>query len=121
MPESDKAEKQSDNSLSLNGKRGRAAHLTEHQFQPGESGNPGGRPKGKSISAEFRKLMDRGLNGKDLAEAMAKRAYEMALKGNFQFFNMIMERTEGKVPDQMQGDFKHHITVDYAKPELPRG
>ena len=79
------------------------------RFGPGNNANPKGRPKGKSLTNAMRKLMDNGLDGQDLTEAMAKKAYQMALKGDFRFFNLIMERLEGKVPDELIGEIRHLV------------
>ena len=73
-------------------------------WKPGQSGNPKGRPKGKSVTNQLRKLLDEGLEGKDLADAMAKAAYKHAMKGDFRFWNAIVERIEGKVPDKLEAD-----------------
>lgn len=74
---------------------------TLHPFQPGQSGNPGGRPKNRSITAELRKLIDEGFQGKDLAEALAAKAVKCALEGDHKFWQLVMERIEGKVPDRI--------------------
>ncbi len=88
-------------------------------WKKGQSGNPRGRPKGRSLTDALRKLLDEGIDGKDLADALAKKAYAQAMKGDFRFFNMIMERLDGKVADQHQADHEHTITVVYKTAELP--
>ncbi|HPP29052.1 MAG TPA: DUF5681 domain-containing protein [Phycisphaerae bacterium] len=71
-------------------------------FKPGQSGNPGGRPKGrKSITAALRRLLDSGIDGKDLYEALAKAGLSKALKGDHKFWSEILERIDGKVPDRI--------------------
>lgn len=40
-----------------------AAHLREHQFKPGESGNPSGRPKGIFGATALRRLLRAGKDG----------------------------------------------------------
>ena len=83
------------------------------RFKPGQSGNPSGRPRGHSITAELRKMLDRGLGGKDLAEAMARIAYQRALKGDWKFWNSIIERTDGKVSDRVESDGVVKVIVQY--------
>ncbi len=87
-------------------------------WKPGQSGNPLGRPKGRVLTSAIEKLIENGLDGKDLSQALAKKAVAMALSGNFQFFNLLMERLDGKVAEQMQAEVTH-ILVTYEKPELP--
>lgn len=66
-------------------------------WKPGESGNPAGRPKGKSITDELRKLVEDGKNGHDVAKALAEVATKYAAKGDFRFWNAIVDRLEGPV------------------------
>jgi hypothetical protein len=48
------AQEQLGNSL----KKAAPANLLEHSFKPGQSGNPGGRPKGRSITAALNEYLD---------------------------------------------------------------
>ena len=89
-------------------------------WKKGESGNPSGRPKSQVMTADLRALALGSLDGKNLSEAMAKKAFQMALKGNFQFWNAIMDRIDGKVADQLQADLNHTITIHHEAPVLPR-
>jgi len=69
-----------------------------HQWKPGESGNPGGVPKGKSITAELRKLIDKGTNAEDAARVL----YDIAMKGGrsqVEALKELLNRGDGKVPD----------------------
>ena len=78
-------------------------------WKPGQSGNPKGRPKGRVLTSAIEELVAEGLDGKDLSKALAKKAVAMALSGNFQFFNLLMERLEGKVPDELVGEVRHLV------------
>jgi hypothetical protein len=88
-------------------------------WKPGQSGNPKGRPKGKSITTQLRKLMDEGLEGRDLADAMAKAAYKAALKGDHRFWKEIIERLDGKVPDRFAdadgNSIPNHVRIEFIK------
>ena len=82
-------------------------------FQPGQSGNPGGRPKGRSITSILReKLAEpaKGKRGKTKAEAIADVVIEQALAGDPRFLREILERTEGKVTQTIQVS-----DADYSK------
>lgn len=75
-------------------------------WKKGQSGNPGGRPKSQVMTADLKALALTAPDGKSLSEAMAKKAFQMALKGNFQFWNAIMDRIDGKVPDEFVGEIR---------------
>ena len=91
----------------------------EPRWQPGQSGNPKGMKKGsKSITAALRRLLDEGLQGKDLAEAMAQIAYKESLKGNHKFWASVIERLEGKIKDESSLDVTVRVVYEDA-PLLP--
>lgn len=68
-------------------------------FKPGESGNPGGRPKGKSLTAVLRELLNQIPQGdnKELKEAVVKALIKKALTGDTRALDIIFDRTDGKV------------------------
>lgn len=73
-------------------------------FQPGVSGNPGGRPKGtvSLVNILLKKLAEEGVDGRTRAEIVAEKAIEKAEAGDFQMFNAILERTDGKVTQPIE-------------------
>ena len=75
-------------------------NIIPHQFKPGQSGNPKGRPKGSSITPRLKRIIEE--NNGEIADALVKSAIKNALKGDFRFWNAIMERVEGKVADRVQ-------------------
>jgi len=79
-----------------------AEHLKPHRFEKGKSGNPGGRPKGRSVTAALRELGDSEHNGKRLVDLLAERIFKEALSGKFTFAKELLERLEGKVADKHQ-------------------
>lgn len=96
------------------GKAGYGKPPVEHQFKPGQSGNPGGRPSAqRSIQAAMRKLVSEDYNGKDLAVALAKIAVSKALAGDHKFWEMIIERIDGKVAQELNAEIR---TVSKAYP-----
>lgn len=99
----------------IQGASGRPMPPVETRFKKGQSGNPGGKPKGlksiKSLIEQFGKLkapekfidsvkeqfpnLRRKLT---LHEAVALKAYQAALSGESWAVQFLAERGEGKVP-----------------------
>ena len=88
--------------------------LKEHQWKKGQSGNPKGRPKGSSISKAIKALLDDGVTGENLEKALAKVAITRALNGDVRFYQMVIDRIDGKVIDVIETDNKLEIVVKYA-------
>jgi hypothetical protein len=83
--------------------------ITGKGFMPGRSGNPGGmRPGTRSVTARLRDLLDKGevggkpiKDGRQVADLLSEVILKEALKGDYRFVAMILDRTEGKVPDSL--------------------
>jgi hypothetical protein len=75
-------------------------------FQPGQSGNPGGRPKGRSLTALLRDRLDEvdEATGKTIAQLVVEGWLNAARDGNVPAIKEALDRTEGKVPDKVQVD-----------------
>jgi hypothetical protein len=71
----------------------------EHQFAPGQSGNPNGRPKSRPIAAALSDLADK--NDGEALKALAAVCWDRALRGDFRFAKELMERIDGKVLTEM--------------------
>jgi hypothetical protein len=78
------------------------------RFPPGNSANPGGRPKGKSLTTRLREILDANeLEGVDLADGekvadvLAQVIVRKALAGDFRFVELVFNRIDGKVPDKI--------------------
>ncbi len=97
------AEEQTDNRR-RNGQFAKGNQLGD-RYQPGQSGNPKGRPAGHSITAELRSL----LGSKRLRKQLARKWVEQALAGDFKHLSEILDRTEGKVPDELVSDVRHLV------------
>lgn len=81
----------------------------EHQFKPGQSGNPRGRPKGLSLTKRIRRLLREseleGVTnpaGLPLADLLIASLVRGAIKGNFKQQKEILDRVEGKVADRVK-------------------
>jgi hypothetical protein len=80
--------------------RSGTAPPAEHQFKPGTSGNPHGRPSGTSLTAIIRSELakpDRKHGTK--ADKLIAVAERQAMRGDFRFFKELIDRNDGKVPD----------------------
>ena len=69
--------------------------LDPYKYKPGESGNAGGRPVGKSITAELRKLLGEGATAKELAKVLVAMS-----KDDLAALKELIDRTDGKVVDK---------------------
>lgn len=81
----------------------------ETQFKPGQSGNPAGKPKGRSVTSRLRDLLDavelggkQVRDGKQVADLVAEVILKNALKGDHRFVTTLLDRTEGKVADRTE-------------------
>lgn len=96
--------------------------MEKNKWQPGESGNSAGRPKGlRNFETDFRlacKEVGEALRlGKDPDKVkieLIKRGIKEGLQGNFPFWKEIMERNYGKVIGDEVGD-KTLILIDARK------
>jgi hypothetical protein len=87
-------------------RRGRVENLKP--FKPGQSGNPGGKRKGQSLTAKIAAILERDtLGGKRLpgglsvADVLAEAIVKQACLGKFPFAKEVLERLDGKVPDRI--------------------
>jgi len=90
-------------------------------WQPGESGNPAGRPPNKaSITYQIKKLLEAGEGIK--ARELAETAVNAAKAGSFPHFKEVIDRTDGKLGDvALLQDNRQFIMVtsEEAKQLLP--
>lgn len=87
-----------------------------YRFKPGQSGNPLGRPK---LCANWRPMLivqaqkplpkdhKWAQYGKTFGEAFVRRVFELAMDGEAQYAQMLMDRTDGKVA-QIVGEDKEN-------------
>ena len=72
------------------------------RFQLGESGNPGGRPRGQSITAVLRRMLG-DPNPKEPSKSNLDKLAEVvlasAIDGDLGFAKLVFERIDGRVPD----------------------
>ena len=75
-------------------------------WRPGQAGNPRGRPKGRTISTLLREILGQtrfiGLptpGNRTLAELVVETMVYRAVRGDFAFTKMILDRADGRVKD----------------------
>ena len=74
--------------------------LKPYQFKKGQSGNPAGRPPGRTIGDELRRLVTEADSGK-MATKLAEVAVQRAERGDFRFWNAIIERLDGRASERI--------------------
>ena len=63
--------------------------------------NPNGRPKGRSMQDSLRSMLEDEMTGQQLCDALVKVAIDRALKGDFRFWQELLNRIDGKVPNRI--------------------
>ena len=84
------------------GTNDRAGHLKPYRWAKGRSGNPGGRPKGRGVTAALRALLRQDHHGRAIADLVAERLLREALSGKPQHLQMLLDRTEGKAAEHVR-------------------
>jgi uncharacterized protein DUF5681 len=71
-----------------------------HRWKPGQSGNPGGRPKTGALAKACRDLLERQVPGdsagRTYAQAIAERLADLSLKGHLSAIRELGDRAEGR-------------------------
>jgi hypothetical protein len=84
-----------------NSSKKRLGGITGKGFIPGQSGNPGGRPKGSvKVSSCYERALARPFpgdqQGRTYAQVIADRTVELAAEGRIDAIKEITDRTEGR-------------------------
>ncbi len=77
------------------------------RWQPGQSGNPKGRPKGVTLSDALRKMLAEQAPGKTeqtYAEVIARALCKQAVKGNVLAAKEVADRVEGRPKQSLDVD-----------------
>jgi len=75
----------------------------EHRFKPGQSGNPGGRPKKRVISEIYEQMLADPEFVGEIEDSIRKMVRSGRMVGQLLLKEMT-ERTEGKVVQPIEGD-----------------
>ena len=87
--------------------------------KPGEVRNPTGKTGCRSVVEQIRRMMDEERGGKNLADAIAEKVIQEALKGNFQFCREIIDRVDGKVADKLEARIEQLEVAYVDAPPIP--
>lgn len=98
-------------------------------FQPGQSGNPGGRPKSAKLFRDaLLAELKRADNNVERIQRVAAKLVDNALNGETAAIKEIADRIDGKVPQGITGDADgdpirmiHKIERVIVDPENPDG
>jgi hypothetical protein len=81
-----------------------------HRFKKGQSGNPSGRPKSKTLSDAYKskleELIPNDPEGRTWAEIIAEAQIRDAVRGNVQAAREIADRTEGRARQAIEFEDK---------------
>ena len=80
------------------------------RFKPGQSGNPGGKQAGKSITAELRKLINSGTNAEDMAQILYNMCKRMS-PDQMRALKELLDRTDGKVMETHKVELDVPVTI----------
>ena len=98
-------------------------------FEPGKSGNPGGRPKTKEFASGLRLALKRvdenDPDKRTKIQQIIDKAVELAVSGEIAMIREIMDRLDGKVPQGVIGgddddpaiNFVGRIIREIVKPD----
>jgi hypothetical protein len=98
-------------------------------WQPGQSGNPGGRPKRKPLTDAYARILDMTIpgdeDGRTFAEAIALAMAKEAIKGKVHAATELADRVEGRAPlhgDSVgTSDRLDEVIAAMAAGSVPRG
>jgi hypothetical protein len=92
----------------------------EHQFKPGQSGNPAGRPKSRTMTERLRAaLEEEGRCGGDMGDTVIQIWLSMILDGHLGALTELMARVDGPVVNshKLEHGGAIQIKVEYADPD----
>ena len=99
---------------------GHAKPPREHMWRPGQSGNPGGRPRGSpKVSNGILRILKLGANEEFIpenkADQLALSLYDSAMKGDTWASKEILLRTEGAIKQSLEVTAAQLPTAEIAE------
>ena len=85
-------------------RQGYSKEFIEHQWKPGQSGNPGGSYKSRPITARLIRLLEEndGANAEAIAKAFIEILKKSEGKGYASQIRELLDRTEGAVKGEVE-------------------
>jgi len=80
-------------------------------FQPGQSGNPAGRPKSKPFKEALERALKAASGDKDALEACADALVSKSMMGDVPAIKELADRLDGKVTQLIGGDDEAPIKI----------
>ena len=86
-------------------------------FEPGQSGNPAGRPKADKAFANMLRIAIKQAHdeGRDKLRAVADALVDKAISGDVQAINAIADRLDGKVPQAVDANLSGNVVVNLVR------
>ena len=78
-----------------------APQLRPYHFKPGQSGNPGGRPKKLPITEIYNELLEEGVTKSDIKKAM-RALIKGKSQASVQALKEMADRVEGKPTERLE-------------------
>lgn len=92
-------------------------NVIPHQYKPGQSGNPKGKPKGtlsfKTVIKQLLELEEIDESGDRIANivAMTKKVMDRAKKGDIRAYEVLADRAEGKPVQKVENKHEGGISL----------
>ena len=89
-------------------------NIVKHQYKPGQSGNPAGRPKMPDLSEAIAKILNEEKDGKTALDAILAALRAKAAKGDVRAAQELFDRGYGKAsqPIEHSGNISIEIMSD---------
>jgi hypothetical protein len=86
------------------------------RWKKGQSGNPRGRPRRRTLTELVRGVLEREFRGKVTDEVLAEVIVREGLSGKFPFIKEIWDRLEGKTKEQVEVETRSRSIVLHIDP-----
>lgn len=85
--------------------------MEARKWQPGQSGNPGGRPKRKPITEMFERILANEQNAEEIQEAVRQIFNQKSGMAKVLLLEKMAERLEGKVSQPVDANVNVNLSI----------